>query len=269
MLRFVSTSHSSAHLLFLVVVVENFSQLFFFLVSSPKQCPACQEYFSKFSFCICVHTVVYLFCQSGKLFSVTWQSSAITSNNFLDTNIRRKNIDFFNFSILYLPLFFVFFLCTCSCRLCICFRCLCTFFSFVYFFCRLCTFLWFVFSSSWLLGFSQHHFITWPRNNEYWRPKNKVGGCLGKTWENICKNMAFVPALVMGCSFSPDQSSQAKANLLIYCKLLFVDSWNTSCVFVWFHLCTMNCVSWFVYYFTDQSFPAKANLLLRSNLPKG
>ena len=68
MLRFVSTSHSSAHLLFLVVVVENFSQLFFFLVSSPKQCPACQEYFSKFSFCICVHTVVYLFCQSGKLF---------------------------------------------------------------------------------------------------------------------------------------------------------------------------------------------------------
>ena len=109
MLRFVSTSHSSAHLLFLVVVVENFSQLFFFLVSSPKQCPACQEYFSKFSFCICVHTVVYLFCQSGKLFSVTWQSSAITSNNFLDTNIRRKNIDFFNFSILYLPLFFVFF----------------------------------------------------------------------------------------------------------------------------------------------------------------
>ena len=132
MLRFVSTSHSSAHLLFLVVVVENFSQLFFFLVSSPKQCPACQEYFSKFSFCICVYIVVYLFCQSGKLFSVTWHSSAIISHNFLATNTRRKNIKIFDFSILYLPLFFVILF------LCICFCCLCTFFVVCVLFCDLC-----------------------------------------------------------------------------------------------------------------------------------
>ena len=77
-LRCVSTSHSSAHLLYLVVVVENFSQLFFFLVSSPKQCPAHQEFFSSilyFAF-VYIYAVMYLFCQSGKFFSVTWTSSA-------------------------------------------------------------------------------------------------------------------------------------------------------------------------------------------------
>ena len=126
----------------------------------------------------------------------------------------------FYFLVLYLPFSFVFFsvLVVVVCVL----------------FCRLCTlFLWFVFSSSWLLGVSQHRLITWPSNTEYWRPKNKARGCPGKAWENICKNMAFVPALVMGCSFSPDQSSQAKANLRIICiLLLFVYLWNTFCVFV-------------------------------------
>ena len=65
MLRCVSTSHSSAHLLYLVVVVENFPQLFFLLVSSPKQCPAHQEFFF-FNplFCICVHICCYVFVLS-------------------------------------------------------------------------------------------------------------------------------------------------------------------------------------------------------------